>query len=93
MWSKALLAAAAPLVLAAPAPNPVAAPAPVPAPMPQGTETTPLVGLLGSLIQGGLSLGSLTTAVPAVINDLAEFGDSATAVVGMYSALACMLQG
>ncbi len=80
MRSYAFLATAAPLVLALPAPAPVAAPLPMPAPRPQGTVTNPVAGLLEGLIQGGLSLGSLSSAVPAVISDLGNLVDSADAV-------------
>lgn len=85
MHSYTLLAAvAAPLVLAIPAPKPapVAEPAPAPLPMPQGTVTDPITDLLGSLLQGSLSLGSLSSAVPAVISDTAQLVDSTVPVFG-----------
>ncbi|KAE9371124.1 alpha/beta-hydrolase [Stipitochalara longipes BDJ] len=78
----AFLAAAAPLVLAIPAPipTPVAAPAPKPLPVPQGVETDPITGLVSGLISGVLSLGSLSSAVPAVISDLGDALDAASVV-------------
>ena len=72
------LAITAPLVLALPAPAPE--PLPMPKPIPQGVETNPITGLLGSLIEGSLSLGSLSSAVPAVISDVGNLLDSAGAV-------------
>ncbi|CZR64861.1 related to lipase B precursor [Phialocephala subalpina] len=84
MRSYTLLAAVvAPLVHAVPAPKPapVAAPAPAPLPMPQVVVTNPITGLLGSLLQGSLSLGSLSSAVPAVISDTAQLVDSTVPVL------------
>jgi hypothetical protein len=73
------LAAAAPLVLAipAPVPAPVAAPAPKPLPIPQGVETDPITGLVSGLINGVLNIGSLSSAVPAVLSDLGNVLDAA----------------
>lgn len=78
MLSYVLALTAPALVLALPAPAPI--PLPMPVPVPQGVETNPITGLLGSLIEGSLSLGSLSSAVPAVINDVAQLADSAGAV-------------
>ena len=85
----AFLAAAAPLVLAIPAPipAPVAAPAPKPLPIPQGVETDPITGLVSGLISGALSLGSLSSAVPATISDLANALDAAGVVTRKFSTL------
>jgi len=83
----AFLAAAAPLVLAIPAPipAPVAAPAPKPLPILQGVETDPITGLVSGLISGALSLGSLSSAVPATISDLANALDAAGVVTRKFS--------
>jgi hypothetical protein len=87
MRSYAFLAAAAPSVLAIPAqvPAPVAAPAPKPLPIPQGVETDPITGLVSGLVGGVLSLGSLSSAVPAVISDLANALDAAGVVTRKFS--------
>jgi hypothetical protein len=81
------LAVAAPLVLAipAPAPAPVAAPAPKPLPMPQGVETDPITGLVSGLINGVLDIGSLSSAVPAVLSDLGDVLDAAGVVTRKFS--------
>jgi hypothetical protein len=85
------LAAAAPLVLAIPAPipaqvaAPVAAPAPKLLPIPQGVETDPITGLVSGLVSGVLSLGSLSSAVPEVISDLANALDAAGVVTRKFS--------
>jgi hypothetical protein len=70
-------------VAALPAPAP--APLPMPKPVPQGVITDPITGLLGSFFEGAISLGSLQSAVPAVISDTAQVLDSAGAVVRMFS--------
>jgi hypothetical protein len=83
----AFLAAAAPLVLAipAPAPAPVAAPAPKPLPVPQGVETDPITGLVSGLINEVLNIGSLSSAVPAVLSDLGDVLDAAGVVTRKFS--------
>jgi hypothetical protein len=83
----AFLVMAAPLVLAlpAPAPAPVAAPVPKPLPVPQGVETDPITGLVSGLINGVLNIGSLESAIPAVISDLGNLLDVAGTVTRKFS--------
>ena len=76
MRSFALLAAAAPLVLALPAPAPVAIPAPQALPLPQGVEKNPTTGLVNGLVNGVQDIGSVSSAVPAVISDVGGVLDS-----------------
>lgn len=78
MHSAILLAAAAPLVLAAPMPEPL------PMPKPQGVETNPITGLVGGLIEGVITIGSLESAVPAIISDLGDLADAAGTVTRKY---------
>ncbi|ESZ95379.1 hypothetical protein SBOR_4235 [Sclerotinia borealis F-4128] len=60
-----LAAVAGPIVLAAPAP------VPAPFPKPQ-TLRNPINGLVSSGVNGVLDIGSLTSAIPAVLTDLAD---------------------
>ena len=67
---------AAPIALAAPAP------APAPFPKPQ-TLTEPVTELVSGLVNGILDIGSLSSAVPAVLTDVADVLTAADAVAGM----------
>src|SRR5690242_4471402 len=83
MRSPALLVLAAPLVLALPAPAPE--PLPLPKPRPQtstGVETDPITGLLTGLLTGVLNIGSVRSAVPAIISDTAQVVDSTVPILG-----------
>jgi hypothetical protein len=71
-----ILAAAAPLVLAAPRPEPL------PLPNPQGVVTNPITGLVGGLIEGVVTIGSLESAVPAIISDVGDLLDATGTVTG-----------
>jgi hypothetical protein len=67
------------------APKALAAPTPAPAPFPQpsGITTDPITGLVSGLVNGVLDAGSLATAVPAVLTDLADVRTAADAVERM----------
>jgi hypothetical protein len=56
----------------------------MPVPVPQGSVTNPFLGLLGSLIEGSLTLFSFETAVPAILADLADVASAGNAVTRMY---------
>jgi hypothetical protein len=87
MYTSSFLIAVLPIAFAVPAPlpAPVANPAPspiaAPPPVPQGKVTNPITGIIGSLIQGSQSIGSVVNAVPAIVSDLAEVSDAAGLVV------------
>ncbi|KAI9649526.1 hypothetical protein NHQ30_002104 [Ciborinia camelliae] len=65
------------------APIALAAPAPVPAPFPKPlTLTNPITGLVSGIASGVLDIGSLSSAIPAVLTDVADVLTAVDAVVG-----------
>lgn len=77
MYPYAFLAViTAPLVLAAPAP----VPAPFPKPQLIGD---PVTGLLSGIGNAVLDIGSLSSAIPAVLSDIGQVSTAANLVVGM----------
>jgi hypothetical protein len=72
-----LLAVAAPFVVALPAP----APAPLPFPQANNQETNVLTGLLAGVGEAVVNVGSVVSAIPAVLDDLGTVLVAADAVV------------
>jgi hypothetical protein len=77
MRSRALFAVVAPFVVALPAP----APAPLPFPQANNQETNALTGLLAGVGGAVVNVGSVVSAIPAVLDDLGTVVVAADAVV------------